>query len=141
MHKSFTVKESKFKKISSRKGAIDFYLVDEYGEKRTVSAIAKLGRNKKIASVEAVFKREKPLVDALAKSSLNDKIEVDFTGFNKSHPRVTNGHLAPVSKGFPKTIDMGKVQCDNSLVINKPQLITVALVLLAVLTFVKLFLG
>lgn len=144
MHKSFTIKDAKFKAISKRKGAIYFYLIDEFNEKRTVSAIAKLNWDKKITSVEAVYKRETPLVEALAKASINDKIEVDFVGFNKRHPRVTNGHLITASRGFPKTIDLAIEQVDveyeSSLAINKPQFIMIVLSFLLLLVLVKLFL-
>ena len=60
MVKTFTIKEYNFKQVSQNKGAIEYILVDEFGQKRTVTAVAKIGWNKKIKSVKPVFKRETP---------------------------------------------------------------------------------
>ncbi len=109
MRKIFTIKNSNFKEISKDKGAIDFLLVDDTGEKRTVSAIAKLGRNKRIISVNAIHKRETPLVEALAKAAVKDTIEVDFTGFNNAHPRVVRAPLGRTSGSFQKTIPESQI--------------------------------
>ncbi len=69
-----------------------------------MSAVAKLGKNKKIISVTAIHKRETPLVEALAKASVKDTIEVDFTGYNNTHPRVVNGYRMKVSTRVANTI-------------------------------------
>lgn len=87
MFVSYTVKNYQFKETSKRRGIISYEIVDTYGNKRTVSALAQLGMRNKIKSVRPIHKRELPLVQALFKSSVNDKIEVDFTEFNKQNPR------------------------------------------------------
>jgi len=87
MFVSYTVKNYQFKETSKGRGIISYLIVDMHGNKRTVSAIAQLGFRDKIKSVRPMHKRELPLVQALVKSSVNDKIEVDFTEFNEKNPR------------------------------------------------------
>ena len=87
MYISYTVKNYQFKETSKGRGIISYNIVDTHGNKRTVSALAQLGFRNKIKSVRPIHKREEPLVQALFKSSVNDKIEVDFTEFNKNNPR------------------------------------------------------
>ncbi len=91
MYKTYTIKAYKFKEISRGVGSISYYLVDELGEERIVTAKAKRGIIKKIKSVQAIHHRETPLVDALVHSSVNDTIVVDFSSFNREFPRVSNG--------------------------------------------------
>lgn len=91
MYKTYTIKAYKFKEISSGKGLISYYLVDELGEERVVTAKAKRGLIRKIKSVEAIHYRETPLVHALSKSEVNDTIVIDFSDFNRKHPRVNTG--------------------------------------------------
>ena len=91
MYKTYTIKAYKFKEISEGIGSISYYLVDELGEERVVTAKAKRGVIKKIKSVQAIHHRETPLVNALANSSVNDTIVVDFSSFNRKFPRVSNG--------------------------------------------------
>jgi hypothetical protein len=133
MRKTFIIKNSTFKAISHDKGAIDFHLVDECSEKRTVSAIAKLGRNKKIKSITAIHKKETPLVEALAKASVKDTIEVDFSGFNNAHPRVVNAALPKVGKRVANTIPQTQ---NNSFSLTKPHLILMGLSILALIIVV-----
>lgn len=104
MRKTFTVKDSEFKVISKGRGTVIFSLVDELGNNRTVYSIAKLDRNNKIISVNAMYKRETPLVYELANASLKDTIMVDFTGYNKAHPRMVKASLRRNPKHFPKVI-------------------------------------
>lgn len=91
MYKTYTIKDYKFKEISSGNGSISYYLVDELGEERVVTAKAKRGLIKKIKSVQAIYHRETPLVNALANSAVNDTIVIDFSDFNREHPRVSTG--------------------------------------------------
>ncbi|RUM71695.1 MAG: hypothetical protein DSZ09_02610, partial [Sulfurovum sp.] len=88
MYKTYTIKAYKFKEISKGTGSISYYLIDELGEERVVTAKAKRGIIKKIKSVQAIHHRETPLVKALANSSVNDTIVVDFSSFNRKFPRV-----------------------------------------------------
>lgn len=136
MQKIFIIKDSNFKQIAKEKGIIDFYLIDETGEERTVSAMTKLGRNKKIKNISAVFQREKPLVDVLAKASVKDRIVVDFTGFNNTHPRkVINKTVKPSS-----TIIKTATKSQDAIVLNESQrLAIVGVSVVALLILVKIF--
>ncbi len=104
MKKTYIIKNSNFKVLSKGKGLIDFFLIDETGEKRTVSATAKLGWNDKIKSIIPIYKRETPIVEVLAKASVNDRIDVDFTGFNNKNPRTAKNRTVKTSKNSKKTI-------------------------------------
>ena len=103
MVKIFTIKDYKFKEMSQKKASIDYLLVDEQGIKRTVTAVAKLGRNNKIRSIKPVFERETPLVAALASRSVNDQVVVDFTGYNKKYPRIIESRTRAINGDFVKT--------------------------------------
>jgi len=85
--KQFTVVGYNFREISRGKGAIEYQLVDEFGNERTVNAMAKLNLFNKITSVKPIYHRELPLIQALAQTKLNDSVFVDFSTFNKNHPR------------------------------------------------------
>ena len=87
MQINYIIKNYQFRETTKGKGIVKYHLVDDQGKERVVSAIATLGFNKKIKSVHPIHFREQPLIDALAKSAINDKIRVDFTEFNKMHPR------------------------------------------------------
>lgn len=87
MYVSYTVKNHQFKETSKGRGIISYEIEDTHGNKRTVSALAQLSLFNKLKSVRPIHKRELPLVQALVKSSVNDKIEVDFTTYNKQNPR------------------------------------------------------
>jgi len=78
----YRLKQQKFKEVSSGKGVVEYFLVDEYGNERSVSAMAKLNWRKQLSSIKPIHHRELPLVEALAKASINETIEVDFTDFN-----------------------------------------------------------
>ncbi len=87
MFVSYTVKNYQFKETAKGRGIISYIIVDDQGNKRTVSALAHMGMRDKIKSVRPIYKRELPLIQALIKSSLNEKIEVDFTDYNNNNPR------------------------------------------------------
>jgi len=122
MVKTFTIKEYKFKQVSQSKGAIEYLLEDEFGEQRTVTAIAKIGWNKKISSVKPVFKRETPLVQALANRAVDDQIVVDFSGFNKNHPRVNMNRTHAINRDFSKTKNPHYHSNNDSVIIDKYRL-------------------
>jgi hypothetical protein len=90
MYKAYTIKSYKCKQVAPQKGYIKYVLEDEMGNQRAVSAMAKLGRIKKIKSVYPIHFRETPLIEALSKAQINDTIVVDFSDFNKRHPRVVS---------------------------------------------------
>lgn len=109
MYKSYTIKASKFKEISNGRGTISYFLVDELGEKRTVTAKAKCGFIKRIKSIEAIHHRETPLVEALASASVNDTIVIDFSDFNKKYPRLhSNSSAERMARGTLKTLNSGQ---------------------------------
>ena len=83
----YCLKQQKFKEVSSGNGVVEYLLVDEYGNERSVSALAKLNWRKQLSSIKPIHHRELPLVQALAKASINETIEVDFTEFNKKFKR------------------------------------------------------
>jgi len=108
MYKSYTITAFKFKEISAGRGTISYYLVDELGEKRTVTAKAKSGFIKKIKSIEAIHHRETPLVQALANASINDTIAIDFSDFNRKFPRIhVNSQSERLARGTMKTNNNG----------------------------------
>lgn len=85
--KTYRIEDIIFTELSPKKGSIEYFLVDTLGHKRKVTGIAKLGLNRKIKSVKAVFHREVPLIDALIKADVNQRISVDFSEFNEKYPR------------------------------------------------------
>ena len=84
---AYTVTGYNFTEISSGKGSIEYQLMDEYGNERTVTAMAKLNLFKKVSKVRPIYHRESPLIEALSRTKLNDSIVVDFSEFNKNNPR------------------------------------------------------
>lgn len=76
-----------FTEISKRKGSIEYQLIDDFGNERTVTAMAKTNLFKKVTSVRPIYHRELPLIKELAQKKLNDSIIVDFSEHNKVHPR------------------------------------------------------
>ena len=83
MKKTFTVTDILFNEISRKKGTIEYYLTDELGDERKVTAMAHLGYGKKIKTVKALFQREIPLVEALETKEIDQTFTLDFTQFNK----------------------------------------------------------
>ena len=78
------------KETTKGKGIVRYVLVGDQGHEREVSAIATLGK-KGIKSVRPIHHREQPLIDVLAKASINEVIEVDFGPYNKQYPRDHRG--------------------------------------------------
>lgn len=81
--KIYRIEDIVFTELSRNKGSIEYHLVDSVKNKRKVTGIAKLGLNRKVKSVKAVYHREKPLIDVLIKADVDQRISVDFTEFNK----------------------------------------------------------
>lgn len=84
---NYTLKNYQFRETTKGKGIVKYLLVDEQGKTRVVSAIASLGFGNKIKSVRPIHHRETPLTDILFKADINEKITVDFTGYNSINPR------------------------------------------------------
>lgn len=82
MKKTFTVNDILFNKISRKKGMIEYYLTDELGNDRKITAMAQLGFGKKIKTVRALYQREIPLVAALETKEIDQIFTLDFTQFN-----------------------------------------------------------
>lgn len=140
MVKTFTIKEYNFKQVSQNKGAIEYILVDEFGQKRTVTAVAKIGWNKKIKSVKPVFKRETPLVQALVSRAVNDQVIVDFAGYNKKYPRVIATRTSAINGDFTKTKLKSHHIDSDSMVIDKyrlAQLLLISILAVVVIVFFK----
>jgi len=87
----YTVKNYQFRETTKGKGIIKYYLVDDQGKERVVSAIAKLGFTNKIKSVHPIHHRETPLIDVLSKAAIDERILVDFTEYNNKYPRADRG--------------------------------------------------
>jgi len=83
MKKTFTVTDILYNKLSRKKGTIEYYLIDEMGNDRKITAMAHLGFGKKIKAVKALYKREIPLVAALETKEIDQTFTLDFTQFNK----------------------------------------------------------
>lgn len=125
MYKTYTIKAFKFKEISKGIGSISYYLIDELGEERVVTAKAKRGLVKKIKSIKAIHYRETPLVNALASSAINDTIVVDFSTFNRKFPRVSNGsQFRKIAKSTANDFErLHSVSALNSFAIDKFRLL------------------
>lgn len=134
----YTVIGYNLKEISSRKGSIEYKLMDRFGNKRTVTAMATLNFLKKVSSVRPIYHRELPLIKALAKTKLNDSVIVDFSEFNRNNPR---GSLRKTKGSIPmiRVKQSSKNSCINgldSLLDNKLRLFQ--LMLFSLVAFVVL---
>lgn len=94
--KIYRIEDIVFTELSRNKGSIEYHLIDSVKNKRKVTGIAKLGFNRKIKSVKAVYHREKPLIDALVEADIDQRISVDFTEFNKIS-RVSTKQVPSIS--------------------------------------------
>ena len=128
----YCLKQQKFKEVSSDKGVVEYFLVDEFGNERTVSAMAKLNWRKQLSTVKPIHHRELPLVEALAKASINETIEVDFTEYNK---KFTRGSIRKQKISVPK-VKVSNKQCISdisSVADNKGRLMQLVAVSIAAL--------
>jgi hypothetical protein len=87
MFVTYTVKTKQFKETSKGRGIISYLIVDKHSNKRKISALAHVNTRGKVQSLRPINKRELPLLQILVKSSINERIEVDFTEYNKNNPR------------------------------------------------------
>ncbi len=86
-HIRYTITGYNFTEISGGKGSIEYKLTDDFGNERTVTAMAKLNLFNKVSSVRPIYHRELPLIQALAQTKLNQSVIVDFSEYNKKYPR------------------------------------------------------
>lgn len=89
MSKTFTVRAVTHKEISPGKGSIVWQLTDESGNPRNVSAITTLDTKGHIDTIQAIYKREKPLVETLRDREEGDVFTPDFSKFNREHGYVS----------------------------------------------------
>ena len=101
MFVTYTVKNSQFKETSTGRGIISYLIVDKQSNKRKISALAHVNKRGKIKSVHPINKRELPLLEVLVKSSLNEKIEIDFSRYNQQNPRDGERVQRHSSKAIP----------------------------------------
>jgi len=87
MQKTFYIKSRNFKEISDGRGSLEYVLLDEKGEERVVTATATLNRSNQPSKIRPVYKRETPLVKALTKASVDERVHIDFARFNAKNPR------------------------------------------------------
>jgi len=144
MFVSYTVKNHQFKETSKGRGIISYQIVDAHGNKRTISALAHLGMRGKIKSARPIHKRELPLLEALMKSSINEKIEVDFTDYNANNPREgTHKEIGVREKEIPDDVIDHTIHDFDEIGRNKFRLFQLAalgaLVLAAIMSVVNSF--
>ncbi len=101
MFVTYTVKNFQFKETSEDRGIISYLIVDKHSNKRKISALARVNKRGKIQSVRPINKRELPLLEILVKSSVNEKIEVDFSQYNKENPRDGSAGKMSAPKAIP----------------------------------------
>ncbi len=97
MNKTYTIQKTQMREAVKNKAIIDYFLIDDKGNQRTVHAVAKLGFGKKVKSIRAQYYRETPLVKALSKAENQQRIEVNYTKFNKK-PRISLIPLIPLDR-------------------------------------------
>jgi len=108
-----------FTEISKGKGSIEYQLMDDFGNERTVTAMATINLFKKVSRVTPIYHRELPLIRELASKKLNDSVIVDFTEFNKKHPR---GSMRKQKISVPfrvKNVGTAQINDFSSLLDNK----------------------
>ncbi|MEZ5478013.1 MAG: hypothetical protein R3E95_11195 [Thiolinea sp.] len=83
MNKTYTVHASHHKEISPGKGSIVWLISDERGMPRKVAAITSLDEQGVIETVQAVYRREIPLVERLQHTDKGSQFSIDFSRFNQ----------------------------------------------------------
>jgi len=113
-----------FTEISKGKGSIEYQLMDDFGNERTVTAMATINLFKKVTRVTPIYHRELPLIKELASKKLNDSVIVDFTEYNKKHPRGSM-RKQKISVPSVKVRNVGTAQINDfsSLLDNKMRFI------------------
>ena len=83
MNKTYTLLKKELTETTRNRANIDYYLIDNAGNKRVVKAVAQLGFAKKVKSVYAKYYRETALVNALAQAKSQQQILVSYPRFKK----------------------------------------------------------
>lgn len=113
-----------FTEISKGKGSIEYQLMDDFGNERTVTAMAKTNLFNKVTRVRPIYHRELPLIQVLAQKKLNDSIIVDFAEFNKKHPRgSTRKQKISIPSVRVKNLGTSQISDFSSLLDNKMRFI------------------
>lgn len=83
MIKTFTIHSSYQQEISPGKGSIIWLLSDEKKRPRKIAAITDVDKQNNIVGMQAVYKREKPLVERLQELVKGDSFTIDFSDYNE----------------------------------------------------------
>ena len=128
----YTVTGYDFTEISRGKGCVEYRLTDDFGNERTVTAMAKLNVFNKVSKVKPIYHRELPLIRALALTKLNQSVTVDFSEYNKKHPRgsmrkqqISVPSISTNSTGLSGMDSLGSF-ADNKLRLLKLMLVSIA---------------
>ena len=137
----YTIIGCNFTEISSGKGSVEYRLTDDFGNERTVTAMAKLNYFNKVSSVRPIYCRELPLIRALAQTKLNQSVTVDFSEHNKKHPRgsMRNQQMSVPSVSFRST-ELSGIDSFGSLADKKLRLFKVMLVSIGSFGLISYFL-
>ena len=129
-----------FTEISSGNGSIEYQLTDDFGNERTVTAMAKLNLFNKVSRIKPIYHRELPFIRALANTKLNQSVIVDFSEYNKKHPRGSiRKHKISVPSVSVKSSYRGSINSFGSLADNKLRLIKLMLLSVAVFSLLSYF--
>ena len=121
-----------FTEISSRKGSIEYQLTDDFGNERTVTAMAQLNLFNKVSRIKPIYHRELPLIQALANTKLNQSVTVDFSAYNKKYPRGSmRKQKITVPSISVKSSYLGPIDSLGSIAENKSRLMKLTLVSIA----------
>ena len=121
-----------FTEISRRKGSIEYQLTDDFGNERTVTAMAQLNLFNKVSRIKPIYHRELPLIQALANTKLNQSVTVDFSAYNKKYPRGSmRKQKITVPSISVKSSYLGPIDSLGSIAENKSRLMKLTLVSIA----------
>jgi len=97
MLKKFMIEKIDQEQVTETTGTIDFHLVDENGECRTVHGSTYLDENKKPQGISSESIRELPLIESLFSNRHKKFIEVEFGHFNEVYNRETDQTINQVA--------------------------------------------
>lgn len=112
MTKRFTVHAVYHKEISPGKGSIVWLLSDERGTPRKINGITAVDGNGVIDSIQAVYKRETPLIARLHNAQKGDSFAIDFSDYNQQcdyTPREAYNNLRGQEKASTLAANVTKV--------------------------------
>jgi len=120
MQKTYLIKARNFKEIANGKGALEYLLLDENGIERKVTATAEQGHFRAFKNIKAIYKRELPLIKALAEASVNDSVYVDFSKFNARNPRqkIDKNSIKPQYIGTTDFYDTQELLIDKTRLVK-----------------------